>query len=73
MKKIIFVLSLPIKVLDCENNLATGEIKKFNFIESQKNKFKYNEQIVLCNDYDEIWRHISDDYFKQVGKFYTMQ
>lgn len=53
-----------------EENLAKGEIEKFNYVESCKNKHKFNDQVVgLRYGYDMIWRHISDDWFKVVGKW----
>ncbi len=66
----IAFLSLTIPVLKTEGNLAKGEIEKFNLVESCKNKRKFNEQVVGSRGgYDLIWRHISNDYFKLVGKW----
>jgi hypothetical protein len=65
------VLAALIPVLKWENeeNLAKGEIEKFNFIESCKNQFKFNQQVVGSKGgYDYIWRHIKDDYFKVIAK-----
>lgn len=54
-----------------EKNLSQGEIKKFNFIESCRNKYGFNKQVLSFEDgYDWIWRHISDDYFKCIGKWH---
>ena len=67
----IRLLGLPIKILkwDDDVNLSKGEIKKFNFTESCKNKFSYNQQCLSFEDgYEWIWRHIKDDYFKCIGK-----
>lgn len=53
-----------------EENLSKGEIKKFNFTEGSKNKYGFNKQVLSFEDgYDWIWRHISDDYFKCIGKW----
>lgn len=53
-----------------EENLAKGEIEKFNFIEGSRNKHKFNEQVVgSSGGHDKIWRHVSDDWFKLVGKW----
>jgi hypothetical protein len=60
---------IPILEWDDGTNLSTGEIRKFNFIESQKNQHKFGSQVSSSGDgYDYIWRHISDDYFKCIGK-----
>lgn len=60
---------IPVLVWDDETNLAQGEIEKFNFVESCRNKHKFNDQVVGSKGgYDYIWRHISDDWFKVIGK-----
>ena len=60
---------IPVSVWDDEQNLAKGEIVKFNFVESQRNTHKFNDQVVGSEDgFDMIWRHVSDDWFKVIGK-----
>lgn len=60
---------IPVLKWDGEENLAKGEIVKFNYSERNRNQHKFNAQVVGCKDgYDMIWRHISDDWFKVVGK-----
>lgn len=64
------ILARLIPVLKTEGNISTGEIKKFNFVNSCKNKYSFGQQIVGCEDgFDYIASHISDDYFKIVGKW----
>lgn len=64
------LLGKTIPILNTEGNLATGEITKFKFVQSCKNQFGFNKQVVGLEDgYDMIWRHISDDYFKCIGKW----
>jgi hypothetical protein len=61
--------SIPVCVWDDEQNLAQGELEKFNFVESQKNTHKFNDQVVGCKGgFDMIWRHVADDWFKVIGK-----
>lgn len=69
----IKILAKGIKVLEWRGNLAKGELKKFKFTESCKNKHEYNDQVVGMesengDDYDCIWRHVKNDWFKLVGK-----
>jgi len=60
---------IPISKWENEENLAKGEIVKFNFVESCKNKYGFNKQVLSSEDgYDLIWRHISDDWFKLIAK-----
>lgn len=67
----ILALTIPILKWKNEENLSRGEIKKFNFVESDKNKHKFNDQICSFeDDYSWIWRHIVNDYFKCIGKSY---
>lgn len=64
------LLAKLIPILDSEGNMSTGEIEKFDFVESCKNRHKFNDQVVGSKDgYDYIARHISDDYFKIIGKW----
>lgn len=64
------ILSKLIPILKTEGNLSKGEIKKFNFVEGQRNQYGFNKQVISFEDsYDWIWRHISDDYFKCIGKW----
>ena len=54
---------------DEEENLARGELEKFNFVESQRNTHKFNDQVVGCKGgFDYIWRHVADDWFKVIAK-----
>lgn len=69
---LITLMALPIKVLETKNepNLATGEITKFKFVESQRNKQEYGKQLVGSEKgYDRIWIHIKNDWFKEIGKY----
>lgn len=60
---------IPVLKWDDGTNLANGEIEKFEYVESQRNQHKFNDQVVGSRDgFDFIWRHISDDWFKVVGK-----
>lgn len=67
----IVAMGKLIKVLDSEGNVAKGEIEKFNFCESDRNKPRpFNQQLVGTErGYHWIWRYIADDYFKVVGKW----
>lgn len=63
------ILGKLIPILKTEGNLSKGEITKFHFVESQKNQYGFGKQVVGSEDgYDFIYRHISDDYFKCIGK-----
>ncbi len=63
-------MSWPIEILKSEGNIANGHIEKFQFTEGCRNQHKYNHQVVTCEDgYSGIWRHIADDWFKQIGKW----
>lgn len=69
---IIKVMAIPIKIIPTkdEPNLAIGEIKKFKFVESQRNQHKYGQQVTDSEDgYGGIWIHIKNDWFKQIGKW----
>jgi hypothetical protein len=60
---------IPVLKWDDEENLAKGEIVKFKYVESQRNQHKFNDQVVGSEGgYDMIYRHISDDWFKVIGK-----
>lgn len=64
------ILARLFPVSKTDGNVATGEIKKFNFVSSCKNTHHFGQQVVGCEDgFDYIARHISDDYFKIVGKW----
>lgn len=68
----IQVMGVFVKVLSTEGNLATGEIRKFHFVESQKGSHKYGDQVTAMEfidneDYDALWIHIANDYFKMIG------
>ena len=68
----IQILSKLIRILPSvdEQNLSNGEIRKFHFVKDQKNQIGFNDQVVGNKDgYDMIWRHISNDYFKCIGKW----
>lgn len=65
----IRILAKFIPLLKWDINLAVGEIRKFNFVKSQKNKHSFNEQVIgFEEDFDLIWRHIANDWFKNIGK-----
>lgn len=67
---LIRLLAIPIKIIRSKENIAEGKIEKFKFVKSDKNKFSYNQQTVTFEDgYDCIWRHIKNDWFKQIGKW----
>jgi len=58
-------------VLKTEDNLAIGEISKFNYVESQQNTHKIGDRVIGSeNDFEMIWVHVGDDYFKCIGKWY---
>ncbi len=64
------LLSKLLPVLKSEGNVSKGEIVKFKFTESQRNTHGFGDQVVGCEGgYDYIARHISNDYFKMVGKW----
>lgn len=64
------ILARLIPVLKTEGNVSKGEIVKFNFTVSSRNKHSFGDQVVGCEQgFDFIWRHISDDYFKVIGKW----
>lgn len=54
-------------------NVAAGEIKKFNFIDSCRNRTDIGKQI-LSQEYDPnrewdcIWIHVGEDFFKLICK-----
>lgn len=55
-----------------ENNLATGEIRKFNFVEGQRNTHRAGDrvtsmEIINGKDHGAIWVHLADDYFKMIS------
>jgi hypothetical protein len=65
----ILGLFIPILKWDDDLNLSKGEIRQFNFIQSDKNAFKFNQQVCSFEDsYEWIWRHIHNDYFKCIAK-----
>jgi hypothetical protein len=66
---LIRLKGIPIKILKSEGNLAKGEIVKFNFIEGQKNTHKFKDRVTTSSGFDGIWEHISQDWFKLIGKY----
>lgn len=68
---IVANLAISIKVLDKDDgNIATGEIKKFNFCRTCNNKFSFGDRITTSTDgYSGIWVYIADNWFKQIGKY----
>lgn len=67
----VSILAKTIPILEWKDgtNLSKGEIKKFNFVKGDQNKFGFNQQVLSFEDKHEwIWRHIADDYFKCIGK-----
>lgn len=71
MKWFLAINSLAYPILsypDCDN-LAKGEITKFNFVESCKNQTEIGKRIVGSeNGFDCIWVHLGFDYFKLISK-----
>jgi hypothetical protein len=58
---------------DIEDNESVGEIRKFNFVESQKNTHEIGKRVVSSEYvgdqyYDFIWIHVGHDYFKCILK-----
>lgn len=56
---------VPLKKYEDTENLATGEIRKF---ENTSSVAKRVGMISMEGDYDIIWEHVMDDYYKQVSK-----
>lgn len=59
-------------VLKTEGNLAEGEIRKFKFVSSSKGTIAIGKQVLAMEfvnnkDYDAIWIHVGNDYFKMIG------
>jgi hypothetical protein len=57
-----------------EGNISTGEIRKFHFVESDKGIHKTGDQVASMEridnkDYDAIWVHLAQDYFKMIALF----
>lgn len=46
-----------------EINYSIGEIRKFNFVESQKNQHRFGKSV---SDGNGRWVHLADDWFKNV-------
>lgn len=64
------ILAKLIPVLRLEGNISKGEIVKMNFTEGCRNKHGFGDKVVGCEGgFDYSWRHISNDYFKVVGKW----
>lgn len=68
----IEIMGVFVKVLSTEGNLSTGEIRKFHFAECSKGTFSFGKQVLAMEfidneDYDAIWIHIANDYFKMIG------
>lgn len=59
---------------DCEN-MAKGEIKKFNYVESCRGQHKVGDMVyeLICeeDDYDGHWVHLGRDWFKLIHKSYA--
>jgi len=56
-----------------EDNEATGNIEKFNFVESCKGESRIGQQVLSSGYegdqwYDYIWVHVGQDYFKCIMK-----
>lgn len=67
---LIQIMAVPLGILEVEDNEAKGEITKFKLVDSQKNAKAYGEQVVgSAGGYDRIYRHIYNDWFKEVGKW----
>lgn len=50
-------------------NQARGEIKKFHFVESQKNTLRVGHHVTTTEgDYDCLWVCLGNDYFKLILK-----
>lgn len=59
-------------VLSTEGNLSKGEIRKFQFVESQKGRTEIGKRVTTTEtinnqDYGAIWVHVGNDYFKMIG------
>ena len=59
-------------ILNVEGNEAVGEIYKFRFVESQRNTTDVGKRVVGMREidghqFDAIWVHLGNDYFKNVG------
>lgn len=59
-------------ILKSELNVATGEIRKFNFVESCRGKTDIGKRVTSTErinnkDYGAIWVHVGNDYFKLIG------
>lgn len=64
------ILAKLLPILKSEGNISTGEIVKFNFTQSQKNTHSFGKQVVGSEGgFEYIARHISNDWFKIVGKW----
>jgi hypothetical protein len=68
----IQAISKVYPVLSTEGNLAKGEIRKFQFVESQRGRTEIGKrvttmEIINNQDYGAIWVHVGNDYFKMIG------
>jgi hypothetical protein len=59
-------------ILVSDGNIATGEIRKFRFVESQRGTHSIGNRVVATENYgrhhyDAIWVHVGNDYFKMIG------
>ena len=68
----IQALSKLYPVLDTEGNISKGEIRKFKFTDSDRGRMEKGKRVVSMEfidneDYDAIWIHVSNDYFKMIG------
>lgn len=59
-------------ILKTEGNIANGEIKHFNFVDSCKGTHRTGQRVVGTErigdkSYDAIWVHLAQDYFKLIG------
>ena len=62
---------------DCgTENLAKGEIEKFNFAKGMKDNLKVGATAIKITydeegkEYSTFWTHLGRDYFKQISKVY---
>jgi len=61
---------------DTTENIAKGEIERFNFTIGGKNLMELGQKANKItwdekgNEYSTIWVHLGKDYFKQISKVY---
>lgn len=68
------LIGLKYPVLKSEDNIAKGEIVKFNFVEGQRNQLPIGRQTCHTEEiegkwYDCISVQLGNDYFKRIGQW----